>query len=161
MTTPFESISLLRRIGRTSAVAGNLRNLAISTRIAKPRGGGPGDRRRDGTNRAVVHLGKPIERLRRLEEPPLTAERRRLCLGRGDRLRSGDELGQLAQVLGDGGEVELVARAENSWHFNAPDGIPGFGPLAPDDAHCAPARVAEEADHNGETAPRATAWQNA
>jgi hypothetical protein len=26
-----------------------------------------------------------------------------LCLGRGDRLRSGDELGQLAQVLGDSG----------------------------------------------------------
>jgi hypothetical protein len=32
-----------------------------------------------------------------------------ICLGRGDHLRSEDELGQLAQVLGDSGEVEFVA----------------------------------------------------
>src|SRR5262249_46597727 len=31
--------------------------------------------------------------------------------GGEDRLRSGDELGQLAQVVGDGGEVEFVAGA--------------------------------------------------
>jgi hypothetical protein len=34
----------------------------------------PIDRRRGGIIRAVVGLGKPIELLRRLEEPPLTVE---------------------------------------------------------------------------------------
>ena len=34
-----------------------------------------------------------------------------LRLGREDCLRSGDEFGQLGQVLGDGGEVEFVAGA--------------------------------------------------
>jgi hypothetical protein len=34
----------------------------------------PIDRQRGGTIRAVVGLGKPIELLRRIEEPPLTVE---------------------------------------------------------------------------------------
>jgi hypothetical protein len=34
--------------------------------------------------------------------------------GGGDRLWSGDELGQFAQVLGDGGEVEFVVGAERT-----------------------------------------------
>src|SRR5262249_26851238 len=40
---------------------------------------------------------------------------------------------------------DFIGLSENSRDFNAPDGISGFGPVGPDDAHRAPARVAEDA----------------
>jgi hypothetical protein len=43
-----------------------------------------------------------------------TVAKRVVCVSRlagGDRPRSGDDFGQLAKVLGDGGEVEFIAGA--------------------------------------------------
>jgi hypothetical protein len=40
-----------------------------------------------------------------------------------------------ARVLWDDPQIKAIrAEAENTWDFTAPDGVPGFGPLLPEDA---------------------------
>ena len=44
---------------------------------------------------------------------------------------------------------DFIGLSENSWDFNSPSGVPGFGPLTIEDARRLLARVAEEADAFG------------
>lgn len=59
---------------------------------------------------------------------------------------------------------EFVGLSENSWDFNAPDGIPGFGPIDPAAVARFLAQIAESsgpaAASEGERAPVATAATN-
>ena len=50
---------------------------------------------------------------------------------------------------------DFIGLSENSWDFNSPSGVPGFGPLTIEDARRLLAQVAEEADALGPGRPAA------